>query len=86
MVTVAKASWSQGTRTAVVSPLGAYESITAVHVPWDKRLGVVAFCMGEASDGVGELAETLGHIVGLGGSLGRLIFGVKTVTPNARYI
>ena len=65
MLTVAKASWSARTRTAVVSPVGAYESVTAARVRTDQRLGVVAFCMVEASSGGGGLATTLGPIMGL---------------------
>ena len=54
MLTVAKASWSARTRTAVVSPLGAYKSVAAVRVRADQRVGVVAFCMVEASVGGAE--------------------------------
>ena len=56
MLTVANASWSQGTQTMIVSPLGEYESVTAARLPWDQRLKVVAFYMVEASGwgGVGD--------------------------------
>ena len=65
MLTVAKESWSALTRTAVVSPVGAYESVTAARVRADQRLGVIVFCMVEASGGGEGLAKTLGPIVGL---------------------
>ena len=65
MLTVAKASWSVGTQTAVVSPLGAYRSVVAIRVRADQRVGVVAFCMVEVSNGGGGLATTLGPIVGI---------------------
>ena len=62
----ASASWPARTRTVVVSPFGAYASVTAVRVRGDQRLGVVVFCMVEASsEGEGGLATTLGPIVGL---------------------
>ena len=48
MLTVAKASWSAGTQTAVVSPLGAYASVIAARVRRDHCFGVVAFLVGSS--------------------------------------
>ena len=61
MITVAKASWSVGTRTAVVSPLGAYAIITATRLRAYQCFVVVAYCMVVAS--WGGLTTTMGPIM-----------------------
>ena len=48
MLTVVKASWSARTRTAVVSPLGAYASVIAARMRRDHCFGVVAFMLGNS--------------------------------------
>ena len=62
MLTVAKASWSAGTQTAVVSPLGAYASVIAARVRRDHCFEVVAFMLG-SSKLWGGMVTTLGPIV-----------------------
>ena len=85
MLTVVKASWSQGTQREVVIPLAAYESLTADHVPPNQRLGVVALYMVKASCRRG-IGVDPGAYRGSRRKFSKVNFWRKKATPNAMYI